>query len=144
MEYLAGSILTLLGMFVLSTFYFKNRFIFSKNINAIRYSQSHIYEITKEFIPDEFFLKKQPDTQSKSHEKSMYTRVVFVDNEAYWIKNNALFVADMEEGVVAEETARVVDTMTMDSVQLNKVVSIVEALTEGRKNDSGYSGYQGL
>jgi hypothetical protein len=29
----------------------------------------------------------------------------------------------------------------MDSVQLKKVVSIVEALTEGRKNDSGYSGY---
>ena len=26
--------------------------------------------------------------------------------------------------------------------QLKKVVSIVEALTEGRKDDSGYSGYQ--
>jgi hypothetical protein len=140
MEYLAGSILTLLGMFALSTFYFKNRLIFSKNINAIRYSQSHIYEITKDFIPDELFLKKQRDTQSRNHEKSMYTRVVFLDNEAYWIKNNTLFVADMNEGIVSEETARKVDTMGMDKVQLEKVIHIVEALTGGHKNDSGYSG----
>ena len=133
MEYLAGSILTLLGMFALSTFYFKNRLIFSKNINAIRYSQSHIYEITKDFIPDELFLKKQRDTQSRNHEKSMYTRVVFLDNEAYWIKNNTLFVADMNEGIVSEETARKVDTMGMDRVQLEKVIHIVEALTEGKE-----------
>ena len=138
MEFLLGSVATVLAILVLRSAIIKD---LSKNSKiSIRYSQSHIYEITKEFIPDEFFFKKQRDTQSKSHEKSMYTRVVFLDNEAYWIKNNALFVADMEEGVVAEETARVVDTMGMDKVQLEKVIHIVEALTEGRKDDSGYSG----
>jgi hypothetical protein len=137
-EFLLGSVATVLAILVLRSAIIKD---LSKNSKiSIRYSQSHIYEITKEFIPDEFFFKKQRDTQSKSHEKSMYTRVVFLDNEAYWIKNNALFVADMEEGVVAEETARVVDTMGMDKVQLEKVIHIVEALTEGRKDDSGYSG----
>jgi hypothetical protein len=141
-EFLLGSVATILAIMVL-------RFAILKDLVknpkiSIKYSQSHIYEITKEFIPDELFFKKQRDTQSKSHEKSMYTRVVFLDDEAYWIKNNALFVADMEEGVVSEETARVVDTMGMDKVQLEKVIHIVEALTEGRKNDSGYSGYEGF
>jgi hypothetical protein len=139
-EFLLGSIAAILAILVLRATAVKD---LAKNSKIyIRYSQSHIYEITKEFIPDEFFLKKQSNTQSKSHEKSMYTRVVFVDNEAYWIKNNTLFVADMDEGVVAEETARMVDTMGLDKVQLEKVIHIVEALTEGRKDDSGYSGHQ--
>ncbi len=142
MEFLLGSVATVIAILVLRSAIIKD---LAKNSKiSIRYSQSHIYEITKEFIPDEFFLKKQRDTQSKSHEKSMYTRVVFLDNEAYWIKNNALFVADMDEGVVAEETARRVDTIGMDKVQLEKVIHIVEALTEGRKNDSGYSGHEGF
>lgn len=140
MEFLLGSVATVLAILVLRSAMIKD---LSKNSKiSIRYSQSHIYEITKDFIPDEFFFKKQRDTQSKSHEKSMYTRVVFLDNEAYWIKNNALFVADMDEGVVAEETARRVDTIGMDKVQLEKVIHIVEALTEGRKDDSGYSGHE--
>jgi hypothetical protein len=139
-EFLLGSVATVLAILVLRSAMIKD---LSKNSKiSIRYSQSHIYEITKDFIPDEFFFKKQRDTQSKSHEKSMYTRVVFLDNEAYWIKNNALFVADMDEGVVAEETARRVDTIGMDKVQLEKVIHIVEALTEGRKDDSGYSGHE--
>ena len=142
MEFLLGSFAAILAILVLRNAIIKD---LSKNSKMfIRYSQSHIYEITREFIPDKFFLKKQRDTQSKSHEKSMYTRVVFLDNEAYWIKNNALFVADMDEGVVAEETARRVDTIGMDKVQLEKVIHIVEALTEGRKNDSGYSGHEGF
>jgi hypothetical protein len=63
----------------------------------------------------------------------MYTRVVFLENQAYWIKNNTLFVADMEEGFVDEQTTREVDTMGMDRVQLEKVIHIVEALTEGKE-----------
>ena len=142
MEFLLGSVATILAIMVL-------RFAILKDLVknpkiSIKYSQSHIYEITKEFIPDELFFKKQRDTQSKSHEKSMYTRVVFLDNEAYWIKNNALFVADMEEGVVAENTARVVDTMGMDKVQLEKVIYIVDILNEGNQNDSGYTRDNGV
>ena len=139
MEFLLGSFAAILAILVLRNAIIKD---LSKNSKMfIRYSQSHIYEITKDFIPDRLFLEKQPNTQSKNYEKSMYTRVVFLENEAYWIKNNALFVADMEDGVVAEDSARVVDTMGMDRVQLEKVIHIVEALTEGRKDDSGYSGY---
>jgi hypothetical protein len=142
MEFLLGSMATVLAIWILRTAVIKD---LAENSNIfIKYSQSHIHQITKELIPNHFFLKKQGNTQSKSHEKSMYTRVVFVDNEAYWIKNNALFVADMEEGIVAEETARIVDTMGLDKVQLEKVIHIVEALTEGRKDDGGYSGYENL
>jgi hypothetical protein len=142
MEFLLGFVMAIVAIFMLRIFAIKT---LSQNPQMkITYRQSHIYEIIKDFLPDSLFLDKQRNTQSTAHQKSMYTRVVFVGNEAYWIKNNALFVADMEEGIVAEETTRRVDTIGMDKVQLEKVIHIVEALAEGRKNDSGYSGYEGF
>ena len=142
MEFLLGFIVAIVAIFILRIFAIKT---LSQNSQIrITYRQSHIHEIIKDFLPESLFLGKQINTQAMAHQKSMYTRVVFVDNEAYWIKNNALFVADMEEGVVAEETARVVDTMGMNKVQLEKVIHIVEALAEGRKDDSGHSGNKGI
>ena len=131
MEFLLGFILAIATVFVF-------RFFIIKDINqstswAIRYSQTRIHEIIKNYVPDYAFEIKKPITQSENHKNSMYTRVVFVENQAYWIKNNTLFVADMEEGMVDEETTREVDTMAMDKVQLEKVIHIVEALTEGKQ-----------
>jgi hypothetical protein len=140
MDFLLGFIIAIVAIFMLRIFTIKN---LSQNSKIrIKYRQSHIHEIIKDFLPDSLFLKKQQNTQSIAHEKSMYTRVIFIDNEAYWIKNNTLFVADMEEGIVSEDTTRKVDTMGMDKVQLEKVIHIVEALTEGRKDDSGYTGHK--
>jgi hypothetical protein len=133
MEYLAGSFITLLGMAALAAFYFKNRKDLIQGYDVIRYSQSHIHEIIKKYIPDEEFEPKSTPSQSANHKRSMYTRVVFVENQAYWIKNNTLFVADMEEGIVDEDSTREVDTMGMNKVQLDKVIYIVDALTEGEQ-----------
>ena len=108
---------------------------------TIRYSQSHVYEVLKPYVPTSLFQKKRNSSQSDKHEENLYTRVVFLDNQAYWIKDNALLIADLEDGIVLDETTRKVDTIGMDRVQLDKVIEIVNALTEGRKNDSGRSGY---
>jgi hypothetical protein len=40
-------------------------------------------------------------------------KVMVVSNKAYWIKNNALYVADVVEGEVQKETTKEVDTMSM-------------------------------
>jgi hypothetical protein len=133
MEYLAGAFITLLGMAALAVFYFKNRKDLILGYGVIRYSQSHIHEIIKRYIPDEAFEPKNTPSQSENHRKSVYTRVVFIENQAYWIRNNTLFVADMQEGMVDEESTREVDTMAMDKVQLEKVIYIVDALTEGEQ-----------
>jgi hypothetical protein len=129
MEFLLGFILAIVTTLVF-------RFFIIKNINqsgswSIKYSQTRMHEIIKNHIPEYEFELKAPITQSQNHRKSMYTRVVFVENQAYWIKNNTLFVADMEEGMVNEDTTREVDTMGMNKVQLEKVIHIVDALTEG-------------
>ena len=98
----------------------------------------------KDSLPDSLFLPIQKPRQTLNHEKSVNLRVLFIDKEAYWIKENKLFIADHESGVVKEDTARRVDTMGMNRVQLDKVIYIVDILNEGNKNDSGRTGDKGI
>jgi len=81
----------------------------------------------------------EPDTnnQSKDYIKKSYVRVVIAENNAYWIKDNALFTAEVVEGMVDRESQRRVDTMGMDSVELEQTLAIVEKLREGLDEDSG-------
>lgn len=138
MEYFLGSVITILGLW-----------IFSKLPNSqevhktspITYSQSHVFELIKPFIPisalDNFKIKP---TQAIKHLESITKRVLFMGNSAYWINENTLFTAQIVDGEVSEETTMAVDTMGMDKVQLNKTIFIVEQLREGLLDDSWDSG----
>jgi hypothetical protein len=116
----------------------------SESAIKIKYSQSHIHDMIKDSLPDSPFLPIQKPRQTLNHEKSVNLRVLFIDKEAYWIKENKLFIADHESGVVKEDTARRVDTMGMNRVQLDKVIYIVDVLNEGNENDRGYPGNKGF
>lgn len=74
---------------------------------------------------------KMPKTQSMQHVDRHTLRAIVVDDNMYWIINNAFYVADIVDGNVEENTTRLVDTMTMDKVQLDKIMFIVEKLREG-------------
>jgi hypothetical protein len=141
-EYIIGFIVAIAALFIFRFGILKN--IDKDSLPQIKYSQSHIHEIIKNYIPNSFFDPIRQDSQSLNHNATRYTRVVFVENSAYWIKNNTLFVADFHDGMVDEETTRQVDTMGMNEVELKKVISIVDALTEGQKNDRGHTGNQNL
>ena len=138
MEYFLGSLITLL---IMSYFGRRSAEIMSKPVKTIRLSQSYIDSIIADKIIKEFLPQPKKKTQSLEHTKKDEVRVIIIEGEAYWIVDQTLYTAKIIDGSVDNETTKKVDTMTMDSVQLKKVVSIVEALTEGRKNDSGYSGY---
>lgn len=142
MDYLLG-FLVAIGMFLF--FRFVAPKIILKDLgNKIRYSQSHIHEIIKYSIPEPMLYPAQKPTQSANHEKSINLRILFIEKEAYWIKENTLFIADQEDGVVKEGTARRVDTMGMNRVQLEKLIYIVDVLNEGNENDRGYPGNKGF
>jgi hypothetical protein len=88
-------------------------------------------------------LNSGPQTQSQKHFDSMHIKVIIAQDEAYWIANNVFYVADIdsESRMVLQETARAVDTMTMDDVQLKKIEEIVELLRKG-EDDSRSTGNQ--
>jgi hypothetical protein len=93
-------------------------------------SQSRTNELMKSFfINNESF--PAATTQSMKHFDSINLRILILEEQAYWIKNNAVFVAEVINGEIEKDTAKEVDTMAMDKVQLNKLMFIVEKLKEG-------------
>ena len=132
MEYLLGSITTILVLVFL-----RNKL--SKTVSntgplEIKYRQSHIFQMVKQFL--NFDSPKQKlKTQSTLFDDKLHVKVILVGDEAYWILNNVLFVANEVDGMIDNATTRPVDTMGMDKVQLEKVMFIVETLTEGKSDE---------
>jgi hypothetical protein len=135
MEYFLGSLITLL---IMSYFGKRSAKLLSEPIKKIIYSQSYIDNLISQKMLEEFLPKPKKKTQSIEHNKGTEVRVLVVDGEAYWIVEQTLYVAKLVDGIVDNETAKKVDTMAMNTVQLEKTQFIVQKLTEGKGNDSGY------
>ena len=135
MEYVVGALLTLVIVAVANRLISKQ--LNTKKMPSIRYSQSHIYSVV---APMMFGLDKripQRSSQAYNYQESLYIKVVISEGKAYWIKENTFYTADVIDGVVDKESTQQVDTMSMNDVELKKMLVIVEALREGRQDDSG-------
>ena len=140
MEYLLGSLVTLLFVFI-------QRFIkynTEKLKIRVSHTQSYIHNLVYPYSA--MALHEYPTrtkvTQSYKLREQTQIRVLIVEEKAYWINNNTVFVADVIDGEVDSENAKPIDTMGMDSVQLDKIMFIVERLTEGTSNDYRGPGYK--
>jgi hypothetical protein len=70
-------------------------------------------------------------TQTTDYVSKTSIRAIVVDNQMYWISDNAFYTATLVNGNIEENSTRLVDTMTMDKVQLEKIMFIVDKLREG-------------
>jgi hypothetical protein len=105
---------------------------------SLSYCQSHIFEIVKPLLPP--IKKLEIKTQSRAYEEKSSVKVIIMHNQAFWIRDNVFYTANMRDGEVEKETTRRVDTMGMDKVELDKMLFIMDQLRDGKINDSGSSG----
>jgi glucan biosynthesis protein len=136
MEYFAGSVVTLITMYIVSKLinHPKNNF---KTVKT-NFSQSRQNELVKDYIP--INAKSPLVSQASKHLRSQYTRIIFINDDAFWLEDNCVYKADFDGSHVNYETKIKVDMMDMDKVELDKMIFVVERLTEGLSNDSGNSG----
>lgn len=137
MEYFVGAVITVIAFAVVNLLLNKNKV--EDDSLKITYSQSHVYELMRPFIQMVGPIEEDVKRQSTNYLKNVYMRIMIVKDKAYWIKDNAFYVADVVDGEVTKENARVVDTMNMDRVELDEMLFIVEKLRED-DNDSRGSG----
>jgi len=136
MEYFAGSIVTLVTMYIVAKLvnHPKNNIKSAKTM----FSQSRQYELVADFIP--IIPPKPTISQSIKHNRSQYTRIFFIGDDAYWIEDNSVYTSKFENGVIDQENKKTVDMTTIDKVELEKMIFVVERLTEGLSDDSRDSG----
>lgn len=144
MEYFLGSLLTILTLIFAAKVLSKK--VDQYKVTPIAYTQSYTHDLISPLLPSGGLTGayKPLLSQAQKHLDKTNVRVLFVGDKAYWIKDQQFFVAEVEDGMVINDTAGRVDTMAMDSVELDKMVFIVDKLTEGKENDSRDSGHTQL
>lgn len=86
--------------------------------------------------------KLKPASQSKTHYDKTNVKVIILDNNAYWIKDNIFYRAPLVNSMIEKESTEQVDTMGMDKIQLDKMLFIMDKLREGMSDDSRSTGDQ--
>jgi hypothetical protein len=126
MEYLLGSIVTLVTMTIVSRLVRKTE----KEIVPVRvnFSQSRKHELVKDYI---FTKQEATNTQSSKHYGKQWSKVVLSGDMAYWIEDNTVYSAKHDGAGIVMETKKIVDMMGIDKVELDKMILIVDRLTEG-------------
>lgn len=98
---------------------------------SVRHRQSHIFEIVKPLLPPlDLAKKKRVLTQAQKYDKTVNVKVIILGNKAFWIKDNTLFMANITDDGIDKESASEVDTMGMSKVELDKMLFIVDQLTD--------------
>lgn len=132
MEYFVGAFATMVAWIVASK-YAQDKKVFKKTKSVV-YRQSHLFELIKPAIPYMPKPPKQPIvTQSFKDKRDHTKRFLVFENKAYWIANNAVYCADVDNQGIDKDSINTIDTMTMDDVELKKIEFIVNKLTEGDK-----------
>jgi hypothetical protein len=136
MEYFAGSIVTLVTMYIVAKLVNHPK----NNMKSVKtnFSQSRQHELVRDFLP--LIPSKPVITQSIKYQQSQYTRIFFIGDDAYWIEDQRVYTAKFEDGRVDQENKKTVDMTSIDKVELEKMIFVVERLTEGLSDDSGNSG----
>lgn len=132
MEYFVGAVITLVAI-VVTRKLLSNVSMPQDRIQVV-YSQSNVHELLRPWLPDHIKVDLPPSQLSKHYDK-FFTKILVVDDQAYWIKENTFFTASIVDGDVDKDTTKPVDTMAMDKVQLDKMIFIIETLTKGNFDD---------
>ena len=137
LEYFVGSSVAIIpGLFVL----FLNKLFKTYDYPIkVKASQSRTHYLMAP-VTINVYPQKDLVTQATNHFDNTQVRVLMTEHHAYWIANNALQVANIVDGIVQEDSAKKVDMMGMDKVELEEMIFIVEKLTEGKSNDRWSSG----
>ena len=111
-----------------------------KSLNRLAYSQSSVHNIIKDFIPKRLFERPEVVSQSRKHIEKHMVRIIVLDSNAYWVKDNIFYTAQTKNGNIIDETVKPVDIENMPKKELDKMLFILDNLGRGKNNDSSSSG----
>lgn len=138
MEYLVGAIIAMAATYVSNTFLSKKA---KEEQFVVQRTQSYLYKLlTGLSLAEE--IKQSKPKQSDKYLNRHHVKVMILEEKAYWIKDNQLYVADLVDGHIDGSSSREVDTIAMNQVELEHTMFVVEKLTEDDNNDYRSSGQQ--
>jgi hypothetical protein len=143
LEFALGSFTTIAS--VAASALFIRRFLQESSFNRLKVQkyQSHalhyLFQSGALSYADYNVMNRKPlKTQATDFHDKVALRVLIVDDKAYWIEHNTLFEASIIDGQMDPSSTKTIDTMVLDKVELDKIIFVVDKLTE-RPDDEGSS-----
>jgi len=98
------------------------------------YSQSRTNQINNQYD----FVKsiKKITQSSQDFRQNNMLKVITIDGLAYWIEENVLYQAEIINRNIIQETKKKVDTHSINGVELDNIVFVVDKLTKGNDDSS--------
>jgi hypothetical protein len=118
----------------------RDRLSYSKKV----YRQSDMHNLLKVFFSQEIQRKTNKYSQFEKRKESLTTKVVVLNNKAYWVDNNMFYIGDSIDGKVLQETATPINTEDLSKNEISKLLFILDKLKNGNYNDSGSAGNKGI
>ena len=125
-----------IGLTFCFTYYIIYRGRKFKVFKGIRYSQSSIHLMIKDFLPKTLYEKPRLQSQSLIHLEKNTVKVIFIEDKAYWVSNNIFYCAEAIGGNVNIDTTEPIDTNNMSKKDIDKMLFILDNLKNGKDNDS--------
>ena len=116
--------IAMLTFYLLSYIIKRNAKITAKGIKTAMGSQTTVYNKTKHLISNSLRMHNSL-SQSKIHSEKYMIKVMVLENNAYWVKDNIFFTANVENGLVLPETTKQVDTLNMSKKDIEKILNIL-------------------
>jgi hypothetical protein len=103
-----------------------------------------MHNLLKVFFSQEIQRKTNKYSQFEKRKESLTTKVVVLNNKAYWVDNNMFYIGDSIDGKVLQETATPINTEDLSKNEISKLLFILDKLKNGNYNDSGSAGNKGI
>jgi hypothetical protein len=129
LEYLIGSLATLFSIVTVNFLLRKKQEDVPLKIKA---SQSYLYKLLSDISYREME-KANKEKQSDKYLNRHSVKVMILEDKAYWIRDNQLYVAEYHDGKIDNHSTKEVDTINMDRVELERTMFVVEKLAEEDK-----------
>ena len=90
------------------------------------------FYLIRESELDKHFSEIIRDAEEEMEEdEEDFISVAVIEDKAYWVINNMFYQADIIDGEVDKNSSRPVDAFKMSSKEINKMLSILDNLSEG-------------
>ena len=103
------------------------------------YRQSDMHEMLKRFFSNGLSVETKSSQMIKRKDK-LSTKVIILEDKAYWVVDNVFYVGDAVNGSVQPESGEPISTSGLSSKEINKLLFILDNLKNGKTNDSGSTG----
>ena len=136
--------IALTGLTLCTTSYILYKGRKTRSFPGIAYTQSSIHLMIKDFIPKTLYEKPRRQSQSLKHVEKNTIKVIFIEDNAYWVSNNIFYCAEAIGGNVNIDTTRPIDTNNMSKKDIDKMLFILDNLKNGSNDDSSSTGNERL